>query len=117
MVSDKRKRNVSDANNVQNVGVPSVQQKSGAPGANANDLRLLNGRAVILHYRHLSARRQEDPDCSVCRQGLEGAFTALRPERNGVVQSDGVDKKGDTTPASDGQWDWGKSAELSPGQV
>ncbi len=105
MVTDQRKRRSSGQDNVQDVGVRGVQEESAQAGSNADDLRLLDSRKILLHYDHIQNGYGYQPErCGFCRGGLEGVIRQIEQPEPDVVQSSGADEKADSTPTPAGEW-------------
>lgn len=68
--------------------------------------RLLNLRALNVHYNHLQRGFKTFRSCGVCSEGLEGLLATLIPsaagdEEGGNPEGDGADEKDDAALPSD----------------
>ncbi len=72
------------------------------------ETRGLDGRALLLHYKHVQAGTKYTSKCQYCQYGPSAvvkAVTAPVPEPV-VRESDGDDKKEAATLSPDGGWVW-----------
>lgn len=100
---------VSNPNQMQNVGVPSVPAVQPRKSYAEDDLRMLDGKTLVLHHRHLQSGTRSDPNCRFCQSGLSGVIThtPVPEEPDPVVQSDGADESGDAPSPPASEWNWG----------
>lgn len=79
-----------------------MQSQSFSDGTNEDEIRLLNGKAVLSHYRHIRSQPgRKDKRCSFCRDGLGAVITIIeREEPEPVVdKGGGTDEEEDATSA------------------
>ena len=82
-----------------------------SPGvlSDASEARVLNGRAVILHHKHIQAGiRTDAKGCGFCKLGVGALVTAsTRTVAEPVVrEGPGVDEEKSAPLPSDGGWFW-----------
>ena len=73
----------------------------------ASETRVLDGRAVVLHYKHIKAGIGSDPNgCSFCKHGVNGVVTeSSRKVAEPVVREGaGADEEKTAPLPLDGGW-------------
>ena len=102
MVDPQDRRNSSDADYVQDVGVRRVPRPPKGPVPLASRDGVLRFGAVRIHNAHLQSGKLTRDACGVCSEGLEGAVAAPpkveEPAKADEVAEGGGDhEEGDTS--------------------
>jgi len=74
---------------------------------NADGIRVLDVEGFLLHNAH-SASTAFAPRCKICQQGFSAVAKVVQDyvPKPVVVQGDGVDEEGDSSPSPPGWWDY-----------
>ncbi len=107
MAENTPRKMASGPYQVQNVGMPALQETPRIIRKDENGVRLLNTPAVLFHHSHVTAGVQRlAKKCPVCRHRLEGISTPIEnySPPNEVDESDRADEEASASPTPTDEW-------------